>query len=111
MIGIGTHLLLDGFTNYKLSSSDLHNCVKDCISIINLTIVLGPVFHSLERYHEVWVIVAESHINIKAFMDGTVLVDVFSCKSFDTNIVVSSINKILNLKYSTYRIINRAGTE
>jgi len=88
----------------------MRKIIDACVNFIELKIIHGPVFFALDRYDEAWVIIAESHISVKGFHDGVVLVDVFSCKPFDAPELVSIIEQMLNLSQSKYQVLNRTGT-
>ena len=104
------HLLLDGTAARPPDNDLMQGCINRVVDFIDLKIIYGPVFFTLKAYRETWVIVAESHICIKAFDDGAVFVDVFSCRAFDVAVVCEMIATGLHLATYTWKEIPRAGT-
>ncbi len=109
-VGVGIHLLLDGVAARPPDNDMMLGCIDRVVEIIDLEIIHGPLFFALESYREVWVIVAESHICIKVFASGTVLMDVFSCKPFDVLQVREVIATALGLDNYEWKELKRAGT-
>lgn len=106
----GLHLLVDGVAKVSPVQDIVTQCISQIVDFIDLKIIHGPTYVSLDRYDETWVIVAESHISVKAFHTGAVLVDVFSCKKFDVLTVYNMIATNLGLYSCTYMVLHRAGT-
>ena len=106
----GLHLLIDGKAATQPASEALGRFVTSCAEQIGLHIIGGPFFFELEHYRVVWAIIAESHISVKAFREGMVLIDVFSCKSFSTADAALLAQSELGLEQWTDRVIRRMGT-
>lgn len=105
----GPHLMLDcyGCDREKLRDA---NCIlkflKQTPGKLDMHIIKEPSIVSYDENPETWdnggvsaiVIIAESHISIHTFPDndGFMSIDMFSCKEFDIEKVISIINEEFN---------------
>ena len=103
------HLMVDGYAATVPSAAHVGRFLADAIAMAKLKVIAGPYFFSLEKSQEAWVIVAESHVSVKWFPSGLVLVDLFSCKPFDAERVVSLTVERFGLEHWQHRTIQRMG--
>ena len=68
----GQHLLIDGRTERSLTGTDLTGYITAVIEAIEMTLIFGPVLVAVGRGIQAHAIIAESHIMVKAMIDGRV---------------------------------------
>lgn len=112
MAGSGLHLLIDGRTHKLLEDRELISFIRACASRdegIDMKIITGPIAVETPGFQEAFAIIAESHIMVRASQDGVLLIDVFSCREFDTMVPVRLAERRLGLEGFRTRTIRRAG--
>ena len=107
--GTGLHLMVDGYTAEVPCIDWVDQFVRDVVKQVELKIIAGPFCFALESYQEAWAIVAESHVAVKWFPNGLLLMDLFSCKSFDAESVVNLTVERFKLHHYQHREIQRIG--
>lgn len=113
----GPHLILDchDCNSSKLSNKALiEQTLDDLVVDMNMTKILGPnVFEYKGVVPDDWgytgiTIIAESHLAIHTFPDKRhMFVDVFSCKDFDTRIVIDKLVKAFDIETWDEQLIQR----
>jgi len=117
MTGFGPHLMLDGYgcNRKKLEDLDLiYSILDEFPSNIGMTKIMPPyVFRYTGAKIEDWgisgfVLIAESHISIHTFpVKNYLSLDIFSCKQFDSEIAVSYIKEVFEMKKYQMNLFNR----
>lgn len=97
---MGLHLIIDGMTEKKLTEKELVRFTLLVTSPegINMNIICGPAIVKVNGGVECFTIIAESHIILKAYDDGRLGMEVFSCREFDTEIPIRLAKEQLGLK-------------
>lgn len=111
------HLTLDGFGADKERLQDLDflfNLLDQYPSQIGMTKIMPPYVF---RYHGVkpedwglsgFVLIAESHISIHTFPEKSYInIDVFSCKTFDTDLAIDFMKEQFGLAHVNTRVLER----
>ncbi len=115
--GFGQHLMLDGYGCDRDRLMDL-NGIYDFLSRypdeIKMTKIMPPyVFKYSGQVPEDWgisgfVLIAESHISIHTFPEKLYLsLDIFSCKSFDTDAAIEHIKQIFSIEKVEIKLLDR----
>lgn len=117
-MSFGPHLLFDGYAGNRESLTDLDH-VFDFLNTlperIGMTKISQPhVFKYNGVVPDDWgitgvVILAESHCSIHTFPErgGFVTIDIYSCKDFPADEVVSVINEYFKTGASSWQVIQR----
>ena len=108
-MGRALHMMLDGMTLTPPSVCCVRGYLESVAKQTSLHIIAGPFFFILESYQEAWVIVAESHIAVKWWPDGLVLVDLFSCKPFNAETLETFTVETFQLEHCQVRALERLG--
>ena len=108
-MGKACHLIVDGLTATPPDTMTVKRFVTDCVEQAGLRIIAGPFFFSLHSHDEMFTVIAESHVSVKWFPDGLVLVDLFSCKPFDVKAMTAFTIKAFSLEHSRSTSIDRMG--
>ncbi|MCD6230815.1 MAG: S-adenosylmethionine decarboxylase [Dehalococcoidia bacterium] len=114
------HLIIDGYSNNSAVLSDkeyLHDWLDGYPATIGMT-KISPTFvteytgpNPKDWGISGFVVIAESHISFHTFVERDyVNVDVFSCKDFDADKVISDIQNTFQLVESWPRLIDREWT-
>ena len=111
------HLVVDGYTNDSNHISDkelIRTFLDECPDQIRMTKISEPhVISYRGKVSKDWgisgiVLIAESHISIHTFPDRLFFnVDIFSCKSFDADMVIQEIKKKFVVNQIKTRILDR----
>lgn len=109
MMDTGRHLMVDGLTAAPPTVGQVREFLTEAVQRVKLQVIAGPFFFELAAYSEAWAIVAESHVAIKWWPGGLVLVDLFSCKPFNTEGLISFIVETFGLEHWRPRVIQRMG--
>jgi len=120
MTGYGPHLLLDGYGCDKERLTDLnlvYRVLEELPARIGMTKIMPPyVFKYSGLKPEDWglsgfVLIAESHVSIHTFPEKSYAsVDIFSCKSFDTEFAVEYLKSTFGMTRVDSKVLDR-GTE
>lgn len=115
--GFGVHLILDGYgcDRSKLEDINLiYSFLDESPPQMEMTKIMPPyVFRYNGAIPEDWgisgfVLIAESHISIHTFPDKQYLsVDMFSCKPFDTQKAVETIQKYFSVVKYEIKVLDR----
>lgn len=116
-LGFGMHLVMDGYGSDRALLEDI-NLLYDFLSLfpakIGMNKIMPPyVFRYTGGKPEDWgisgfVLIAESHISIHTFPEKNFLsLDVFSCKEFDGDQVVSYISKLFKIEKQEVKVFDR----
>lgn len=117
-IGYGPHLMLDGYGCDEKRLDDIkfiYAFLSNFPKLINMRKIMPPyVFYHdggnkpEDRGFSGIVIIAESHISIHTYPSkGFVVMDIFSCKEFDTTKAVDIIVKAFNIEKCETKITMR----
>ncbi len=111
------HLVVDGYTNDSTRIADkelIRTFLDECPDQISMTKISEPhVISYRGKVSKDWgvsgiVLIAESHISIHTFPDRLFFnVDIFSCKSFDADLVIKGINEKFIVTEIKTRILDR----
>ncbi|MDI6703833.1 MAG: adenosylmethionine decarboxylase [bacterium] len=111
------HLIIDGQDVDKKKLEDLeliYRILDKLPDEIRMTKIMPPYVFKYKGVEPLdwgisgFVLIAESHISIHTFPErGYVNIDIFSCKWFDTEIVISYLKNIFSLKDLTIKTIER----
>ena len=113
----GQHLMVDGYGGNisKLEDLDLiYDFLDTYPNEMGMTKIMPPyVFKYIGKKPEDWglsgvVLIAESHISIHTFPVKQFLsIDIFSCKSFDSNKVIFYVEDLFNLTKIEVNVLDR----
>jgi S-adenosylmethionine decarboxylase len=115
--GFGVHLMLDGYGCDEKVLQDMnfiYNFLDEYPDQMDMTKIMPPyVFRYNGTVPEDWgvsgfVLIAESHISIHTFPEKQYLsLDMFSCKPFDTDKAVETIQKHFRIRKYEKRVLDR----
>ncbi len=116
-LGFGMHLVMDGYGSERHLLEDI-NLLYDFLSLfpekIGMNKIMPPyVFRYTGGKPEDWglsgfVLIAESHISIHTFPEKSFLsLDVFSCKEFDADRVISYVSKLFDVDKHEVKVFDR----
>lgn len=109
---IGYHLMLDGALNEAVTGEMVEEMLSSLPAEIDMQILEGPVVVEGLPGNPGWtgfVVIDKSHIAIHTFEEGDrIAVDVFSCKTFEKDIVEKYLVSSLPLKTYNLRFIERS---
>lgn len=118
-VGFGPHLVFDGRGCPRARLSDLahlYTVLDGLPDAIGMTKIMPPyVFRHADPGApdglSGFVLIAESHISLHTFPEaGQLHVDVFSCRSFSAERVLSELKRAFVPRRATWRVLDR-GTE
>ncbi|MFN8586311.1 MAG: adenosylmethionine decarboxylase [Candidatus Eisenbacteria bacterium] len=120
MPGYGPHLMVDGYGCDKERLTDLnllYRVLEELPARIGMTKIMPPyVFKYTGLQPADWglsgfVLIAESHVSIHTYPEkSSVSVDVFSCKSFDTEFATEYLRSTFAMEKAEVQVVDR-GTE
>lgn len=120
MPGYGPHLMVDGDGCDKERLTDLnlvYRVLEELPARIGMTKIMPPyVFKYTGLKPEDWglsgfVLIAESHVSIHTYPEkSAVSVDIFSCKSFDTEFATEYLRSAFAMGKTEVQVVDR-GTE
>ncbi len=109
---IGVHLMLDGVFEPPLGEEEITEILLGLPSEIEMKILLGPMVVRGAEENPGWtgfVIIDKSHIAIHTFDEGNrVSIDIFSCKSFDSEMALRYIKERIRLNKYNIQIVERS---
>ena len=109
---IGVHLIIDGVLHHDVGMDVGRRILSELPALIGMKVLAGP--YVVEGFPENpgwtgFVIIDKSHISIHTFNEGNgVSVDVFSCKTFDEEVVVRYLKEHLPFKTLKTRMLERS---
>ena len=111
------HLIIDGHGSDPVILKDekfIRNLLDTYPGKIGMTKISPPyITHYMQGKPDDWgisgfVLIAESHISIHTFeVQGTVNIDLFSCKDFDAHSVIEDLRETLHLTYFRTQLLDR----
>jgi S-adenosylmethionine decarboxylase len=111
------HLIIDGNASDPSILKDekfIRNLLDTYPGKIGMTKISPPyITHYMQGKPDDWgvsgfVFIAESHISIHTFeVQGTVNIDIFSCKDFDANRVIKDLRQTLHLTHFRTQLLDR----
>ena len=111
------HLLIDGYSSDTQKIQDanvLRQFLEEYPSTLGMTRLCNPVLLNYEAPNPEdsglsgFIIIAESHLSIHTFPRRNYInIDIFSCKSFDSERVLQDVKKIFALRQVKSWIVNR----
>ena len=109
---IGVHLIIDGILLHSVDMDVGRRILSELPALIGMKILAGPYVVEGVPENPGWtgfVIIDKSHISIHTFYEGNgVSVDVFSCKTFDEEVVVRYLKEHLPFKKLNSRMLERS---
>lgn len=115
--GFGVHLMVDGYGCDQSVLEDMsliYNFLDEYPAQMDMTKIMPPyVFRYNGSVPEDWgisgfVLIAESHISVHTFPEKNYLsLDMFSCKPFDTQIAVETIQKRFKIQKYEMKVLDR----
>ena len=113
----GLHLILDlekCDRGKLIDNKFIYGFLNKIVSLCSMKPLIPPY---IVEYKDPWastpgltgfVVIAESHVSIHTFPDNNyVFLDIFSCKTFESESIIEFIKKELNAKKATLNIIER----
>ncbi|MCX6641996.1 MAG: S-adenosylmethionine decarboxylase [Candidatus Bathyarchaeota archaeon] len=108
---IGLHLLVDGVMTRQIGKADLEAILNELPGRIGMHILAGPLIVEGVPENPGWtgfVIIDKSHISVHSFNDGNrISVDLFSCKMFDTNMILEYLENHVKMTRVSSRVVER----
>ena len=111
------HLIIDGNGSDPSILKDekfIRNLLDTYPGKIGMTKISPPyITHYMQGKPDDWgisgfVLIAESHISIHTFeVQGTVNIDIFSCKDFDAQRVIEDLRQTLHLTHFRTQLLDR----
>ena len=109
---IGVHLIIDGVLHHRVDKEVGIRILTELPALIGMKILAGPLVVEGLPENPGWtgfVIIDKSHISIHTFHDGNgVCIDVFSCKTFNEEVVSCYLKKHLPLKKVKSQVLERS---
>ena len=111
----GPHLLLEGYGANPISLQDsklIYNFLDELPGLIGMTKIKQPdvvVFEDEDKAGVTGIVmIVTSHISIHTYsLKRCFFLDVFSCKDFDSKIVVDKARETFDQTWSTHQVIDR----
>jgi S-adenosylmethionine decarboxylase len=98
---IGMHLIIDGTMERLMGKEEIKALLHEIPPIIGMRILAGPYVVEGAPENSGWtgfVIIDKSHIAVHTFDEKRVIsIDVFSCKTFDTDAALDFVRNRLGL--------------
>ena len=109
---IGVHLIIDGVLHRRVDKDVGRRILSELPALIGMKVLAGPYVVEGVPENPGWtgfVIIDKSHISIHTFDEGNkISVDVFSCKSFDEEVVVSYLKECLPFAKMNSQVLERS---
>ena len=106
------HLIIDGVLHHSVDKEVGRRILSELPALIGMNVLAGPYVVEGVPENPGWtgfVIIDMSHISIHTFDEGNrVSIDVFSCKSFDEEVVVSYLEERLPFAKMNTQVIERS---
>ena len=107
MTGQGVHTMIDGRLGGPVTEPFLSVFMVDCVASIGMTVVSGPHFsYPAAGSMTGFLILAESHVSVHICHE-TAMVDVYSCKRYDPDVLHQFVIDRLGLLESWMTSIER----
>jgi S-adenosylmethionine decarboxylase len=108
---IGEHLIIDGVFKPPLGEKEIEDILLGLPPRIGMHILAGPFVVRGEPENPGWtgfVIIDKSHIAIHTFHEtNSVALDVFSCKPFDSELVLEYLNEHIHYEKMNVKLLHR----
>lgn len=108
---IGVHLMVDGIADRRIGGDDVALILSELPAVIGMKILTGPLVVEGKPVNPGWtgfVIIDNSHISVHTFVAGNeVSINVFSCKAFDEETVLSFLEKHIRFERMATRMLER----
>ena len=108
---IGVHLIIDGVLHHNVNEEVGRRILSELPALIGMKVLAGPYVVEGVPENPGWtgfVIIDKSHIAIHTFYEGnTISVDVFSCKTFDEEVVIRYLEELLPFEKMNTRMLER----
>ncbi len=107
------HLMVEGVIGTRHTPRELMRFIREVASPehgIGMTIIVGPTCVGARNHLTAYAIIADSHIMVNEFTNGTITLDVFSCQPFTPSVPVDLAREWLDLQDGyVMRLLPRAG--
>jgi S-adenosylmethionine decarboxylase len=108
---IGVHLIIDGVLHHSVDKEAGRLILSELPALIGMKVLAGPYVVEGVPENPGWtgfVIIDKSHISIHTFYEGnSISIDVFSCKTFDEEVVIRYLKEHLSFKKMNTRMLER----
>jgi S-adenosylmethionine decarboxylase len=108
---IGIHLIIDGILNHYIEKDVINSILTGLPEVIGMNILAGPFIVEGVPENPGWtgfVIIDKSHISIHTFSNQkSISIDVFSCQSFNEEVVLNYMKNHFSFVKMKTRIIKR----
>lgn len=108
---IGLHLIVDGVVKDNVDKDTITRILNELPGLIDMHILSGPHVVMGVPENPGWTgfdIIDKSHIAIHTFSDSSIVsVDVYSCKPFDTELVLNYLKNNLSYDKRKTKVLNR----
>lgn len=105
------HLVFDAVLSENISEEQISNLLTEIPRKIDMKILFGPFVVRGEVCNPGWtgfVIIDKSHISIHSFEKSKIIsIDVYSCQNFNPELVITYLEKKLNVVKINSRFIIR----
>ena len=105
------HLIMDGVLSDPIGKKEVDKILRDLPTEIGMEILAGPLVVEGAPCNPGWtgiVVIEKSHIAIHAFDEGSkVSIDVFSCKPFEKDQVLSYLENHIQFRKVNTRMLVR----
>jgi S-adenosylmethionine/arginine decarboxylase-like enzyme len=109
---IGVHLIVDSVLHHSVDKEAGRRILSELPGLIGMKILAGPYIVEGVPENPGWtgfVIIDKSHISIHTFYEGNrISIDIFSCKTFDEEVVIRYLKEHLPFKKMNTRMLERS---
>jgi len=109
---IGVHLIMDGVLSDPIGKKEVEKILRELPAEIGMEILAGPLVVEGAPCNPGWtgiVVIDKSHIAIHTFDEGDkASIDVFSCKPFEKDQVLSYLEKQIRFRKVNTRMLVRS---
>tara|TARA_Y100000310_G_scaffold297936_1_gene331371 strand:+ start:938 stop:1255 length:318 start_codon:yes stop_codon:yes gene_type:complete len=97
--------MVDSRTQMAFTKDYLERYMADLVDLVGMHIIMGPTVVGAHGAWDGWAM-AESHVAVHV-RAGTVRLDCFSCKPFDTGLAAGFMVQRLKLTNAVFQVIER----
>lgn len=112
---LGKHLILDCFGCTCLDDKEfIRRFLQELVEKLNMSKIYDPVLVDYKHKDEEksgitgFILISESHLSVHTYPKKSyVAIDIFSCKNFDVDMVITYVKKKFNAKRIIKNVIRR----